>query len=277
MPVSMGRLIRGCGLALALSVTAPFAAEKVVHVAGVYFPPYVFKADEQLQKVGLLADLLDELNQQQAAFRFVMVPTSINRRFGDFRQGRIDLAIFENPDWGWQEIAHSAVDMGLEDSEVFVSRAEPGRDQHYFERLEGKRLALYHGYHYAFADFNAEPKYLIARFKATLTHSHDSNLLMVLRGRADIALVTRSYIGDFLERYREYAGQLLISERIDQHYRHHVLLRPGAPISAEQISEMLETLRRNGRLAEIFGRYQVRVVPAAADTSLSAGPGASGS
>lgn len=275
MPVFMGRLISSCVLALALWVSTPLAAEQVVHVAGVYFPPYVFKSDEQLRKTGLLAGLLDALNQQQAAFRFVMVPTSIKRRFGDFQQGRVDLAIFENPEWGWQDIAHSAVDMGLEDSEVFVSRAEPGRDQHYFERLEGKRLALYHGYHYAFADFNSEPEYLITRFKAILTHSHDSNLLMVLRGRADIALVTRSYIGDFLDRYREYAGQLLISERIDQHYRHHVLLRPGAPISADQISEMLETLRRNGRLAEIFGRYQVRVVPAAADNSLSAGTGGS--
>jgi len=272
MPVSMGRLIRGCSLALALWVSAPLAAEQVVHVAGVYFPPYVFKSDEQLRKTGLLADLLDELNRQQTEFRFVMVPTSIKRRFGDFQQGRIDLAIFENPEWGWQDIAHSAVDMGLEDSEVFVSRAEPGRDQHYFERLEGKRLALYHGYHYAFADFNAEPEYLVKRFNAILNHSHDSNLLMVLRGRADIALVTRSYIGDFLERYREYAGQLLISERVDQRYRHHVLLRPGAPISADQFSALLETLRRNQRLAEIFGRYHVTVVPKA-DTSLSAGGG----
>jgi ABC-type amino acid transport substrate-binding protein len=275
MPLFVGKLIRACGLALALVlwVSSSLAAEQVVRVAGVYFPPYVFKADEQARKVGLLADLLDALNQQQAEFRFVLVPTSIKRRFGDFQHGRIDLAIFENPAWDWQDIAHSAVDMGLEDSEVFVSRAEPGRDQHYFERLEGKRLALYHGYHYAFADFNAEPEYLVKRFKATLTHSHDSNLLMVLRGRADIALVTRSYIGDFLDRYREYAGQLLISERTDQLYRHHVLLRPGAPIRAEQFSEMLETLRRNGRLAEIFGRYQVAVVPAAADTSLSTGPG----
>jgi ABC-type amino acid transport substrate-binding protein len=273
MPLSMGRLIRGCGLALALWVSAPLAAEQMVRVAGVYFPPYVFKADEQSRKAGLLADLLDGLNQQQTEFRFVMVPTSIKRRFGDFQQGRIDLAIFENPAWDWQNIAHSAVDMGLEDSEVFVSQVGPERDQRFFEELEGKRLALYHGYHYAFADFNAEPEYLIKRFKATLTHSHDSNLLMVLRGRADIALVTRSYIGDFLERYPEYAGQLLVSERADQLYRHHALLRPGAPIRAEQFSEMLETLRRNGRLAEIFGRYQVRVVPAAADTSLSTGSG----
>jgi ABC-type phosphate/phosphonate transport system substrate-binding protein len=44
------------------------------------------------------------------------------------------------------------------------------------------------------------PKFLAQNYNATLTYSHDSNLLMVLRGRADIALVTRSYLFDYLLR-----------------------------------------------------------------------------
>lgn len=257
-------------MALALLLAAPLRAESVVNVAEVYFPPYVLKAD-QASGPGLLAQLVGAMNQQQHEFRFVLVPTSIKRRYGDFQQGRFDLAIFENPAWGWQDIAHTALDMGLEDSEVFVARAEQGRGQDYFEQLQGKRLALYHGYHYAFAQFNAEPEYLSKEFNATLTHSHDSNLLMVLHQRAEIALVTRSYIDDFLERHRQYAGQLLISERVDQRYRHHVLLRPGAPISVEQFSTVLEQLRRNGHLEKIFGRYQIAVLPGAADASVTAG------
>ena len=94
---------------------------------------------------------------------------------------------------------------------------------------------------------------------------------MVLRERAEIALVTRSYIGDFLERNREYAGQLLISERTDQRYRHHVLLRPQAPITPEQFMAIYETLRDNGQLEKIFSRYQVAVMPRVADSSIAAG------
>jgi hypothetical protein len=41
---------------------------------------------------------------------------------------------------------------------------------------------VFSGYHYAFANFNADPKYLATHFNATLTYSHDSNLLMVARG-----------------------------------------------------------------------------------------------
>jgi ABC-type amino acid transport substrate-binding protein len=131
--------------------------------------------------------------------------------------------------------------------------------------------ALYHGYHYAFAQFNAEPGYLSKTFNASLSHSHESNLLMVLHQRAEIALVTRSYIGDFLERHRQFAGQLLISEQADQRYRHHVIMRPGAPISPEQFSAILEELRENGQLAQIFTRYQVAVIPGVTDSSIAAG------
>jgi ABC-type amino acid transport substrate-binding protein len=270
MSALLRRVARVYGLLVALLAAGPVAAEQVVNVAGVHFPPYVIKP-EQSPAQGLLPQLLEALNRLQGEFRFVMLPTSVPRRFQDFEKGRLDLAIFENPAWGWQAIAHSAVDMGLEDAEVFVARVEAGRDQRYFDRLNGKRLALYSGYHYAFADFNAEPEFLQKTFNASLTYSHDSNLLMVLRRRADIALVTRSYIDDFLERHREYAGQLLISERIDQLYRHHVLLRPGAPISAGQFAGLLEQLRNNGQLVEIFGRYRIVVRPGAGDNSAAAG------
>lgn len=258
----LGRGFRICGAALALVLAQSAIAAQEVRVAAVYFPPYVFKA-EQNQPRGLLSELLAALNQAQSQFSFVMVPTSIKRRFRDLEQQRIDLAIFENPGWGWRDVPHEALDMGLEDSEVFVARAEPGRDQRYFDSLTDKRLALYHGYHYAFAQFNAEPGYLSKTFNASLSHSHESNLLMVLHQRAEIALVTRSYIGEFLERNRQFAGQLLISERADQRYRHHVIMRPGAPISPEQFSAILEGLRERGQLEQIFTRYQVAVIPGA--------------
>ena len=82
---------------------------------------------------------------------------------------------------------------------------------------------------------------------------------MVLHGRADIALVTRSYIGDFLQRHRQYAGQLLVSERVDQRYQHQVLLRPAAPISPQQLARLFEQLHGNGQLAAIFAPLRIAV------------------
>ncbi len=239
----------------------PASAAQLVRIGAAHFPPYTVRP-EQGADTGLLPQLVEALNAAQSNYQFVLVPTSIPRRFRDFEQGRIDMAIFENPDWGWQEIPHTAVDMGLEDAEIFVAQRKLGREQRYFADLDGKRLAVFSGYHYAFAHFNSDPKYMAEHFNATLTYSHDSNLLMVARGRADIALVTRSYLSDFMVRNADMAGQFLVSERIDQVYHHYALLRPKAPITAEAFSALLKGLRDSGQMLKIFEPYRIDVMAA---------------
>lgn len=245
---------------LACQAGAASAADAVeIKIGAAHFPPYTVRP-EQGADTGLLPQLAEALNNAQSHYRFVLVPTSIPRRFRDFEQGRVDMAIFENPDWGWEKISHVSVDMGLEDAEVFVTHRTDRRDQHYFNSLKGKRLALYSGYHYAFASFNPDSNYLISTFNATLTYSHDSNLLMVQRDRADIALVTRSYLSDYLVRNPESVGQLMASERTDQVYHHYALLRPQAGISGEEFAALLDKLRDNGELLRIFKPYQIQVI-----------------
>lgn len=237
-------------------------AAQVVRIGAAHFPPYTIRP-ERGEDTGLLPQMVSALNAMQSDYRFEMVPTSIPRRFRDFQQARFDMAIFENPAWGWKDIPHEDVDMGLEDAEIFVTHRLPGRTQNYFDDLHGKRLALFSGYHYAFAHFNADPKLLAENYNATLTYSHDSNLLMVLRDRADIALVTRSYLSTFMASNPDDAEQFLVSDRVDQVYRHFALLRPNAPISAEQFGELLQQLRENGQMFKIFQPFRIAVTPQA--------------
>ncbi|WP_397448945.1 substrate-binding periplasmic protein [Pseudomonas sp. NA-150] len=256
--------LRTASQALLLAVFALSAwqteAAQVIRIGAAHFPPYTIRP-EKGEDTGLLPQLAEALNAVQSDFEFVLVPTSIPRRFRDFEQGRVDMAIFENPDWGWKDIPHVNVDMGLEDAEIFVAKRMTGRDETYFADLQGKRLALFSGYHYEFASFNADPKYLAEHYSATLTYSHDANLLMVLRDRADIALVTRSYLSDYLARNREEASQLLVSERVDQVYRHFALVSPKANITGEQFSNLLQKLRDNGALFKIFQPFRIAVTP----------------
>ena len=247
-------------LVFGMTLLTPVWAVQEVRVGAAHFPPYTVRPESGVD-TGLLPQLLDALNQLQNDFRFVPVPSSIPRRFRDFDQGRVDMVMFENPAWGWQDIAYSAVDMGLEDAEVFVARQQPDRQQDYFDDLSNKRLALFSGYHYAFAGFNPEPKFLTDTFNATLTYSHESNLLMVLRGRVDVALITRSNLTELLARNPKIKPQVLVSQRIDQIYHHYALLRPQAPIAAPQLAALLQQLRDNGQIKAIFEPFQVAVVP----------------
>ena len=84
---------------------------------------------------------------------------------------------------------------------------------------------------------------------------------MVLRGRADIALVTRSYLFDYLKRNEKVADKLLVSQRIDQVYHHYSILRPAAPITGEAFGKLLQELRDNGQMLKIFEPYKIALVP----------------
>jgi ABC-type amino acid transport substrate-binding protein len=239
-----------------LTVQSAWAAQ-VVKVGAYNFPPYVLKA-EGSQPQGLLPDLLTVLNQQQDDYLFELVPTSVTRRYRDFQHARFDIMLFESKAWGWKDIPLTNLDLQVEDAEIYVAKAEPGRTQAYFEQLKGKRLALYTGYHYGFANFNADPEYLAREFNAMLNYSHESNLLMVQRGRADVTVVTRSYLHSFETMFPEQRGQLLTSSKVDQIYHHEALLRPQAPISAAALGALLQQLRTKGLLSKLYAQYQLR-------------------
>ena len=245
-------------LLVAFSCWAPtVAAAQPVRVGAYHFPPYVIKPESE-SPAGVLPELLTALNDAQDNYRFSLVPTSVTRRYRDFQQARYDLILFESPDWGWQDTALDRLDLHIADAEVYVARRMAGRDQSFFDSLKGKRMALYTGYHYGFANFNAEQEYLVRQFQASLTYSHDSNLLMLLHDRADVSVVTRSYLPIFQREYPRESEQLLISQRADQVYHHHALLRPGAPLNPAQLSSLLQLLRDSGKLPELLGRYHLR-------------------
>ncbi|ARA81883.1 substrate-binding periplasmic protein [Pseudomonas ficuserectae] len=254
----------GLLLFVSFMATSQVYAAQVVRVAAVHFPPYMVRP-EKGEDAGLLPKLIDALNAEQDDYEFVMIPTSVPRRFRDFAEGRFDVAIFENPDWGWKDIAHETVDLGLEDAEVYVARRVEGRDQNYFDDLSDKRLALFSGYHYGFANFNTDQKYLSEHFNVTSTYSHDSNLLMVVRNRADIAPVTRSYLIDFMAHNKDEAAQLMVSERVDQIYRQYALLRPNGNIDVPHFKALLEKLRADGELETIFQPLHIKVLSVSAE------------
>ena len=253
---ALGGLALLCWSQAGRAAVSDGAAATEIKVASVHFPPYVY-ADEPER--GLLAQLLGALNRQQQDYRFIARDTSLARRFSDLRDGQVDLAVFENPDWGWQGIAAARLEMGLEDAEIYVAQAQPGRDQSFFQPLQGKRLALFKGYHYGFSGFANDPQLLREQYSAELTYSHDSILGLVLRGRADIGLLTRSWLKERQIREPAPQAQLLIGDQVDQTYRHYMLLRPQAAITPARLEALLEALHHSGELQRIFEPYGVQV------------------
>ncbi len=254
-------MVRCVLLALGAAVLTPSWAAQEVRVGAAHFPPYIVRP-ERGADTGLLPQLLTALNKLQSDYHFVIVPTSVARRVRDFNQGRVDMMLFENPEWGWRDVAYNRVDLGLEDAEVFVAIRQPGREQTYFDNLDGKRMALFTGYHYAFAGYNPSAKFLTNTFNATLTYSHRSNLQMVMRGRVDITLMTRSNLREILNSNPQFQSQVMVSERTDQTYHHYAFLQPQGPIRSEEFSRLMQILRDSGQLEAIFAPYHIEQVAA---------------
>lgn len=224
-------------------------ASAVVRVGAYEFPPYVDETGG-----GVTRDLLDLFNATQSERRFEMVRTAPQRRYDDLEQGRFDMIAFECRNWGWEGRAVEASRPFLRDAEVFIARAAPGIDQRYFDDLAGKSILGRLGFHYAFAGFEADPKILEQRFRTRVTVTHEGNVRSVAAGRADLAIVTRSFLTRFLQREPELARQLVVSERSDQIYEHTLLTRQGGPVAIAWLDSLLDRLAEDGRLDTLWRR-----------------------
>lgn len=224
-------------------------------VGGYAFAPYVEVGDDGSLD-GLALDLLALLNESQDDYAFDFFLTSPARRFADFEAGRFDVIFFESPDWGWgsRDLPVEASEVFLNDSEIFVTQAAPGRFQSYFWDLEGKTIAGMLGYHYAFAGYESEPARLESDFGMILVNDNTAAIELVLRGRADLAVVTRSYLLRHLAEHPERAEALLLSEIADQHYEHRALIRRGSRPSPGEIDALLQRLDAEGALDALWRR-----------------------
>lgn len=238
---------------LCLLLSAPAWAAQAVKVGGYPFPPFVDG------KAGLSLDLIEAMNQAQSDYVFEFVDTSANRRYQHMAEDRFSLILFESMAWGWDASTVEASKVFLSgDGEVFVARAAPGRSQKYFDNLQPLRLVGTLGFHYAFADYVADPEWLKTKFRMTLVTDGKQALPLVLQDLADVAIVTKSWLQGYLLAHPEDAPKLLVSERMDQVYRHTVLVKKGSKPSAEEINQILRKLEASGALRNLWLKHGIQ-------------------
>lgn len=240
--------LSNAGRAIAQSQPKPIP----IKVGAYEFPPY---ADESGN--GVTREFLNLVNAAQREFRFDLVRTSPQRRYDDLEQGRFDLIAFESLAWGWSGRPVDASRVFLRDAEVFVAKAGPGVDQSFFDNLQGKSILGRLGYHYAFAGFNTDPAVLESRYNTRLTVSHEGNLRSVAAGRADLTIVTKSFLARFLMANPGTEPQLLVSDRADQIYDHTILVRRGSPVAVAWVNATLDRLEADGTLPALWERQGI--------------------
>ncbi|MBB6479647.1 substrate-binding periplasmic protein [Spirochaeta isovalerica] len=228
----------------------------VVNVGGYIFPPFVVEESNEVY-TGLTIDLIRELNRLQDKYTFRFVETTSKRRYEHLLQGRFDIMFFEEDSWGWTDYPVSFSRSFLKGGEVFIARAEPGRDQIYFENISDKTIAVILGYHYGFVDFNSDEAYMNSLFHLQFSRDHRINIEKVLQGVADLSIVTQTYLKTLLKEEPELGNRLLVSVRYDQKYDHTVLVRTGSPVSVIEINSLLDELIQKNILSRVLSKYGI--------------------
>ncbi|MFV1874067.1 MAG: substrate-binding periplasmic protein [Oleiphilus sp.] len=239
-----------------ISISSAQPREKIL-VGVAHFPPFI--VNENGKVGGLAMDMIKLMNAQQSKYEFIALPTLSNTRHKIFDLGRYDMSMFDSLDWGWEGREVDASDIYLEGGEVYITQAIPGRTQAYFDDFKGKSLVGIEGYHYAFANFNSDPDFLSTRFNMKLTRSNLGSIEMILAGnRGDIAVVTKSYLGLYLNNHPAAKDKLLISSHFDQRYQHRIILRRGISLTITEVNALLSALKNSGKLAPLWAKINIQ-------------------
>jgi ABC-type amino acid transport substrate-binding protein len=243
-------------LLFAIFLTAPSVhARDKVFVGVAHFPPYIINEGGTVG--GLAMEMLALMNAEQSNYEFVALPTLPTTRHKIFDLGRYDMSMFDNLDWGWKGRDVEASEVYLRGGEIYITRAEPGKDQTYFDSFKNKKMVGIEGYHYAFADFNSDPTYLTNNFNIELTRSNEGSIQMILAGRGDIAVVTKAYLGMYLNDHPEDREKLLLSTKYDQTYQHRIILRRNIKLTIAEINALLASLTQSGKLDALWARINL--------------------
>ena len=240
-----------CACAFLLNVGNTFAAVEI-KVVGYHFPPFVDDYG------GLTPKLIDGLNDMQSDYNFVFTKTTPARRYRDLQTGRGDIVFFEMPKWGWSKsnVQYEETREILTGKEVYLALKKPGRDQSFFQDLTSKRIAAISGYHYGFANFNSDSKWLKQQFDISLTQSHTTNIRVLRAERVDLSIVNVSYLQKFFKENPGLKSQILVSDKNDQTYHLKAIIRKDAPIKKAMLESLLELAKERGvfdRLLKFYG------------------------
>lgn len=243
-------------LTTALSICTVQAKKIEIRIGSYHFPPYA--NHDQPTNLGLTTELIKELNNIQKKFKFVEIRTTAQKRYQDFENSRFDGVFFESKKWGWSHYKDlKFVKKILLDGEVFIARKLSGRTQDYFKTLKDKKLAAFKGYHYKFANFNSDEEFLKSHFNIDLSHSHLENIRKVKENKADMAIVTYTFLKKFLNDHPSLKDDFIISANYDQRYVLQFAIKESKKIDLRDFSILLNKALRSKQMKTELRKYNL--------------------
>jgi len=228
-----------------------------IKVRGYSFSPFLdFKQNGEA--FGATIEIIKELNMIQDKYHFKFYKTSSKRRYNHFENDDLDVIFFEDKAWGWNKYKINSTDVFAKGGEVYITKYSPKKTQNYFKNFSNKKLIGVLGFHYGFANFDANENTLKRKYNMLLTSSPESIINLILKGRGHIGVITESLLRKQLKEDKSLKRKIMISENYDQKYKHTALVNANSPITKDEMNKLINELRKTNKLIPIFKQYGIK-------------------
>lgn len=225
------------------------ATEKVI-VGGYLYPPFVISEDE-----GLTLDLIEYLNQKQTEYEFIFRFISPKRRYPYMQTEQIDMIMFEDYKWEWENKDVEFTAGLLIDSDKFVALKSKASDQSYFENLKNKKIGLIYGYHYKFLDLKTVDQ--SEKYNTVYFYEQKDILKHIINKNIDLGVVMKFYLSNHIDDYPKIKGKILISEKVDGSYLLRTIIGKHSPLKTEKYENILRNYHENKSFKNILHKYNI--------------------
>lgn len=223
---------------------------ETIYIAAYEFPPY-FSSNLESH---ILGALVTALNRRQQQYHFTITEVRPHQRHHALTaDGCCDLMLFEDPQWGWNELFNGnfLIGAGLtKGADLYLALDDPQ------QVLQGEvTIGGVQGYHYQLSGYQHDIDVLEQEYNLYLADNHLTLLNMLRRKRLDVVIMSEEMI-----RFMEVRNESLFSginykTAVDQEYETRIIGRQDRATLIDWLEVELATMAYDGKLTALFQRF----------------------
>lgn len=204
---------------------------------------------------GLSKSVIDGLNEVQKDFKFIFKSIPTKRLYSEVQKGLVHVAAFHNMHWGWDDTqVDKSLDL-LSTGDVYIALKDKNKDQSFFDNVGKTSMIGVLGFHYKYANFTTDVETLKNEYNTQTVADESTVIKIITKKRAEIGVVSLTLLNYIKKTDAKTYKKLLISDRYDTQYVRHFIVSKNAPITAQQLNDILKKLSKSGKLKKIYAKY----------------------
>ncbi|HAI33109.1 MAG: hypothetical protein CMO07_13715 [Thalassospira sp.] len=245
-----------CLLATLFAVTAAKAHQRIPVKVGAYEYGVVYFYDDGKPQ-GMVLHLIRLLNDLQDEYVFELAETSSRRRYQAVTSGEVDLVLLESAQWEWRNLDVQFSKSIVQEKDLYLTLAGPDNTDALLSDVTNYPILCVLGFHYGFADFNADPEYLRQNFDVLLRYNEQEVLDGLLAGEAPIGIVSAGFLAARFVDYPSLRESLVISDQPDAVHDLVAVLSAGSSIPLERFNQLIAKLQSTGEVERLWQQLHI--------------------